>query len=296
MKIWHSEQDWPQDFGNFVFLARAVRVVGQALFPNEWTNLDPIKEFVEIPEPQQNSVKPKTRHLTDPSRLSPPPPGMAETLRRSREVAKATARRARASNAAYARASEVKAVLTRWFSQNSVRTYTRNHSGGNFSPMDGYSWNAENIDYRFSYCKIRDSDVYSEIFSYKDKSTSWIFVDSDNLIRELHKTYSMTEEINSESKLSYVSDLLQFAIEMAGKHHLHLKNQLKINSLKDLIEPDIVGRFGKEALPGTLHSVATVLRDFEARKGTASTLRAADQSAKLRPVRIFAAGDHDPTR
>jgi hypothetical protein len=269
MKIWHNEQDWPKDFGDYIFLARAVRIVGQAHFPNEWTDQDPAGELVELPEPRRNLVQPKSRHLMDPSRLPPPVPGMLNAYKRAREVAEAATKRAQASNAAHARVEEVKAVLIQWFSHNSVRTYTRKHSGGNFTPIHEFLWNGENIDFRFSACKININDPYEEIYSYNDKQSSWIFVNSTDIYGKLGINITKsTDDI-------FIPEILSFTLDFAKNHQKYIKNpRLDKDSLKTLVEENWPKEFG-HVRSGTVEAIAKILRPIQAQLGTANPDRMA---------------------
>lgn len=273
MNIWHNEQDWPKDFGDYIFLARAVRIVGQARFPTEWTDQDPTMKLVEISEPRENAAPYKSRHPIDPTRRPPPVPHLAERRRRAEAAAQAVAEAAskqnQVSNAALARVAEVRAVLTQWFSENSVRTYTRKHSGGNFTSLDEYSWNGENIEFRFSLGKINTVDPYERIESYKDKALSWVFVNLSDINRKLG---IRDAKIDNEA---FIPEILLFALEFSKSHEKYIGNpRLDKGSLKTLIAENWPNRFG-HVKNGTVDAIATILRPIQAQLGSSNPDRMA---------------------
>jgi len=197
------------------------------------------------------------------------------------------------TDAARARFRRAEQILLDWLLVGEVTAALRRHEGGPLEPIPNTYWNSENIGSRFQTGKLYPDKPFRTIESNIPHDASWIFIDSISLNRLMSRSYAEVDKPVTDDKTIYLSDLFEFAIEMAHKYRVHLKNQLKITELKKLIKPDIISRFGGDAAPGTLSAIATVLRDFEARKGTASTLRGTDQSAKLRPVRVFPASDSE---
>lgn len=296
MTIWDNESAWPNDFEDFTFLARAVRLVGEATFPAEWQDTDPVQKAQRFPK-RLSSVQLKARHTLirrllqedDPNwnvPLNPVirPPGLEQPAEQwEAKGAALLQQHGERTERAIKRFKDAKRILLGHLVSGAVKAAYRADEGGELLPLDHTAWNSESVGERFLVCKLNPQRLFQAVVSHTDAEASWIFVNQPDLDRILKYAVSQKQSKDAQAFDHYISDILEDAIKLSKILKKDLLSQLKIDSLKKSIR-DILG---KKYDSGTIEALAIVLRDAEARKGTGSSFRNQDMSWKLGSVHVL---------
>jgi hypothetical protein len=200
VEFWCNECNWPRDSSKFVFLARVVQMIGNRLFPGQWTGLEPEIKLLPKPEVDDSDLIPVyLRDLVDPYVYYEA--NFFGGSFSAQERAKALTLVARANAEKRPGLTRFKAVKQRIISlaqQGELVTALQAFEGGEFSELPSLYWNAANLERRFALCQMDkpfDSVARSE-------SLCWIFVSKASLERSINSLRSIDSQrpINSPKK------------------------------------------------------------------------------------------------
>ncbi|WP_339646099.1 hypothetical protein [uncultured Pelagibacterium sp.] len=151
-RFWLAPERWPRDVMGMVFLARAVQLLGQTLFPNEWHGFEPSVDLSLAPLPILPELAPasegrKARKLVD--RRWVIDHSLWRQLREKREQTLSSIAGSRK------RLVVVRERLIEAFLSGELPYAVRNDNRGDFSDtLPAHWWNTELTDARFYWCRI----------------------------------------------------------------------------------------------------------------------------------------------
>lgn len=199
--FWRNSHEWPRDSLEFIFLGRAVKALGEAMFGSQWDGSEFITEF-----PQQLPASPPhvssgrsyfahhllIKHRPDFNRsplkiqqrgslpFSPMPPEIrfsSEEWAAALEIVKEATERARP---ALVRADQVMGKISEMAASGELRTALRPKPGGAFSEIPIEWWNTERARSRFDFCQMNPNKPF-DIGSAGDQYL-WIFISRESLL------------------------------------------------------------------------------------------------------------------
>lgn len=289
--IWHSRGIWPHDLGEFTFLARAMLAVGSARYPDQWDEQYITKRIVSRYFPSDVETNRDRMALYREARAVLRKNGIDS--QRVRDAGMMIFRSgplldeewaAGASfldhhnekiHLARTQLAEIQNEILGWLNTGQLQSALRSHHGGDFTPLNSFWWNSENIRHLFDKCKAEPSKPHSQVIDISSSEFSWIFVNKSDLSRLISSQSEGRPVDEIESSERYISDLLAFTLRLS----VELKDDLKDPGYtKESLEDFIKMRWpklhqGRDPRPITVTSIATVLRNEEAQKGTGSELR-----------------------
>jgi hypothetical protein len=200
VEFWRDERDWPRDSTQFVFLARVVHIIGNQLFPDQWTGLEPqIKLRPRIPLKMNKEVQSNylVKKLLDPNAfdstekrktvfgfISPPMASAGEWRKAKALVAKDDAEK----RPGLTRLAKVRDCIVRMAEAGKLITAVRPRRGGKLEELPSWYWNGENLIRRFAFCQMDPNDPFG--LASAGDSFFWIFVSRaslDSAIKRLSK-------------------------------------------------------------------------------------------------------------
>jgi hypothetical protein len=197
VEFWRNERDWPRDSSKFVFLARVVQMIGNRLFPGQWTGVEPqIKLLPRIPEEDDSDIIPNytVKKLLDPKAFYDDNEtktvfgwSAGARLRVSgKERAKAqmlVAKDHAENRPGLRRFAVVKQRIISLAEEGRLVTAVRALAGGEFSELPSSHWNAENLERRFALCQMEFDKPFGSAAG--GESFCWIFVSKASLDRSI---------------------------------------------------------------------------------------------------------------
>jgi hypothetical protein len=169
--FWKSQENWPSDPAGYVFLARAVQVLGKALDP-EWTGEEPsIAESMQL-----------VGHRAAPTGKTPFLPKQTPE-----EIAAFKARfqtpevleRVRLRKVAEDRWRKVQREVAAQCESGKLLTVGRPVAGGNLYALPQEWWRTERLSPRFVRCQIDPTRPFSDAVSADE--FWWIFIEEHSL-------------------------------------------------------------------------------------------------------------------
>lgn len=305
-RIWNQEpkSNWPIDFGRYIFIGRAVQKVGRALFGHEWTDAAPSQSNIpEFRRKQRMTVDDLWHNwhiieaLLSEEERAPitkipyfnRPPAI------SAEVWSIANRRLDELKLPYQRYKEVQSRMLEWFRSGAVRTGTRAHRGGDIVEATPSLWNSEDLSFRFDYGKLDASEPFEPVGDRSSEALSWIFVEQESLHEIIPDFFAPKPRAEKASQ----SEFLRFAINFNEEFPLHTFEDK--NKLAEAI--DRAWRLSHYWAPGdpvrdpvrgkkNLWSnmpliIATVLLDFDDRRGMASARKKETRARQKRNAKII---------
>jgi hypothetical protein len=189
VEFWRDERDWPRDSSKFIFLARAVQMIGNRLFPGQWTGLEPqIKLLPKLmPEEVDSDLMPI--YSMDPHDGDLPKdyfsryggPYLSGPARERANALLLVATDHTEKRPGLRRFAEVKQRIISWAEEGKLVMAVRALIGGEFSELPSSFWNADNLDLRFPLCQI-DFDPFGSAAAGEPR---WIFVSRASLERSI---------------------------------------------------------------------------------------------------------------
>ena len=197
VEFWRNARDWPRDSSKFVFLARVVQMIGNRLFPGQWTGLEPqIKLLPKIPEGNDSDI---ISNYTVKKLLGPKPfydddepktvfgwSAGARFRVSDEERAKAqmlVAKDHAEKRPGLRRFAAVKQRIISLAEEGRLVTAVRALAGGEFSELPSSYWNAENLERRFALCQMKFDKPFGPAAG--GESFCWIFVSKASLERSI---------------------------------------------------------------------------------------------------------------
>src|SRR4051812_2051632 len=183
--FWRQQHLWPADPSGYVFLARAVEKIGQAMFGPEWTGKETTTEpVVALPEQQEASTKDQLRAYQI---LKATNPEFAAKERRRQDKSEQThdmtertlaltatvtpddwstaQHRVRAqintASIVLRRFASVQREIAKHCESGELISAIRYSAGGAMMGVPRESWNTERWPDRFIWCKMNPKEPYS---------------------------------------------------------------------------------------------------------------------------------------
>jgi hypothetical protein len=175
-EFWSSPSSWPADPVGYVFLARAIGMVGRAMYPDEWTGAEvmapvltllPRFEHLGLHRNDRTRAhdllrrhRPEIAEVTQTSAYSlglHGPTLSAEQWRVAAELSEAEVARVLPARA---RMDAVKAEIVRRSEAGDLLTYSRPVKGGNVQDLPLSAWRTESLAPRFYQCQINPRDPF----------------------------------------------------------------------------------------------------------------------------------------
>lgn len=197
--FWTQKADWPDAPHGYVFLGDVVGMVGQAVFGEQWTGLEPATELT-TPLPEELLASVPTAELQRGCRLlyeydeayRSRCPAYAQFLDawpmpiqddwvRAAILANQLAEQRRME---FGRFIEVATRLQQAFRSALIHTATRKVAGGEMCPQSQWFWNTESFWGRFQMCRVHLSDPFNAAAAIE--GDSYIFVDRRTLTVAMH--------------------------------------------------------------------------------------------------------------
>ncbi len=170
-EFWLMPEDWPRDTASHIFLARALDVLGKALFPDSWMGVPDIVSKPPPPLPismrhADVGVKNRAYDLIQKHRpdrgLAPRGKANARELTQDEwtEARNLLSEQQAAQRASVSRMKGVERALVDGAESGALLTAYRPVKGGQFTDMPTWWWNTEKIANRLCRCQINPSDPF----------------------------------------------------------------------------------------------------------------------------------------
>ncbi|HEY8596256.1 MAG TPA: hypothetical protein VIL84_13520 [Devosiaceae bacterium] len=260
----YSEQDWPRDTKEFVFLARAFHRVGTKIFAGGWSGAEPYTEYaIRLPKDQAaaNAAEMEEAreilfwHL---EHEQYEPPYSTELWEKACAF---NEKDNQERHAAIKRMRRARTTMATAFADGELSCHLRPILGGKISAqLDPDLWNTEEIDARFETCQMSDQPF--DFYASYDRQ--WIFVGRESLDRYCGGlgTTPVQPEISQ-----HLSPYLKLMITVSGALQVSPENQPKLEEvLAKLRElwPDNLTMSDR-----MLNAMATAIREPEMQLGRA---------------------------
>jgi hypothetical protein len=173
-QFWSDPQKWPNDFGEGVFLARALHEIGQLVYEHRWTGKEPLAPshdsrdlppLSELDEQQRHDIRQAliatgSWGRADSSEINVEPPEITpEDYEAARELS-------RQFFVHHQRFLKARAILGSGIAEGHVVSMLRAVTGGRYRPVEKEDWYAESWGARFTMCLMNPLLPFSsEIFS-----------------------------------------------------------------------------------------------------------------------------------
>jgi len=199
--FWTKSYEWPRDSAGFIFLARALHLLGRAMFPDEWTGDETkIELYQSLPDTMPHASSGSAyfahsllmKHRPDLNRETlrwagdrvrgfpslPPPVSFSKdewTI-----VLSIVKENHDTHRPALIRLYQVKNRIIELAETDRFVTAIRPIQGGNFRTIPSDWWNTERADCRFDFCQMNPRKPFG-IGSAGD-DYQWIYVKGDHLL------------------------------------------------------------------------------------------------------------------
>ena len=295
IEFWSKPELWPDDDApHYIFLARAVGIVGRTIYGPEWTGREPFVELVAPLPEELNASIPQVDlfrgcnvlldHEPEYAARCPkyvfilktwPIPSQAEWGRAAELVKTMSEQR----NREHMRFFEVCARFANAFKSGAIGTATRDVAGGPLEAQDRWLWNTEIFWWRFHTCRI---DMARPFYSGPAVTGGeFIFVDIPSLQAALQTVPApVNAPPQQEQEEHYLSPYLQCMIAAT--------KALKISACDTRKKQDIIAELPKfwPGAPGDLSAedldrMATLLREPANKGGRRFKKRPSDRPEAL---------------
>jgi hypothetical protein len=169
--FWKSQARWPNDPAGYVFLARAIDLIGKA-FVEGWTG----KEFATIE--LSNQIPPHRPRVGFP-RQTPEIEALTARFRTSKEPQEANAPLPNQVRFVRDRAAEARQTTALLCESQALRTFGRPVEGGSLHAIDPRWWRTERLEPRFTWCQLNPNDPFG--YAIGGDRFWLIFVEKDSL-------------------------------------------------------------------------------------------------------------------
>jgi hypothetical protein len=277
--FWSAPDRWPMDPNSYIFLARAVSRIGEAMFGPEWTGTEtttkifapslrelnkssPAERIWAYQALMRGSRKYRKKHTAPVARYTPSSliarhltPGEwkeAQTIIRQEYEA---------AGPALQRFAAVQREITKRCESGELISAIRAKDGG-MRPVSSQWWNTDNAHARFAMCQLNPKEPFS-VASAGD-NFCWIFLNIASLERFLLAQPFTMPEAGIDVHLSpYLKTMLSVAKKLEIKSDCQPKKQVIIAELQ-------ASWPGSTPLSQNLASaMATLLREPESQAGRA---------------------------
>ncbi|HEX8447671.1 MAG TPA: hypothetical protein VF649_13785 [Sphingomonas sp.] len=158
------ENKWPKDIVGWIFLGRAIRQIGKALYPDEWKGSEPGIDLLAI------AARPPSLAAscaTSPNLGASLGGGVIEYMRRTAPYQGDVKRR-----------EDVYESLTVYLQAGGLRSATRHDPTGEMLPCPPFWWNADHLEGRFCDCRLDRRHPMGGVMAIDHQ---WIFVSAVGL-------------------------------------------------------------------------------------------------------------------
>ncbi|MDA9545629.1 hypothetical protein ACM43_14560 [Bradyrhizobium sp. CCBAU 45321] len=189
-EFWKKSLGWPNDDTSYVFLGRAVHVIGKSMFGSDWTGdepcLDPLPKLTVFPERSgwrarlvhDLLVKHHPEYNRQP--LKPYQQSFEFSGKEWMDAVTIVERLRQEQAPRLRRLIEVQDRIMQLAEASFLITAIREKAGGDPQPIPRRWWNSERIRDRFDLCQLRPDDPYN--LGIGSDPFQWIFVSRESLM------------------------------------------------------------------------------------------------------------------
>lgn len=189
-EFWTKSLGWPNDNASYVFLGRAVHVMGKSMFGGEWTGdepcRDPVPHLSVFPEKSgwrarlvhDLLIKHHPEHNRQPRK--PNQHSFEFTGKEWMDAVMIVKRLREERLPELQRLSQVQDRIRHLAEAGLLITAIREKAGGDPTPIPRRWWNSERIRDRFDLCQLRPDDPYN--LGIGSDPFQWIFVTRESLM------------------------------------------------------------------------------------------------------------------
>lgn len=188
-EFWTDEAGWPADGPGYVFLARAIRLLLQAAYGEQWTEHAEFERPSDPPlfNPEWMTSEQRARVRDFVTQKFPGYAWEGEPTagnwQMARSVIDAYRRKLWPVSPEF---SEVCHTIKLMALYRELETATQAPQGGPFTPLQWHAWNSKKTTDRFLFCGLDPNDPFNEPMQQHPDATMvqhWLFVEADSLAR-----------------------------------------------------------------------------------------------------------------
>jgi hypothetical protein len=268
--FWTKSYEWPRDGAGFIFLARALHLLGRAMFPDEWTGDETkIELYQSLPDTMPHASSGRAyfahsllmKHRPDLNRetlrwagdrargFSTVPPPVSFSKDEWAIALSIVKENHDTHRPAILRLYQVKSRIIELAESDKLITAVRPLAGGNPTMIPSSWWNTERADCRFDFCQMNPKKPFGVGSAGDDYQ--WIYVKEDHLLGAIHQ---IVEAANAPSVPASV-------LNKGGRPDEYNWDEMK-EFARQLVETKGLPNRGNRSLPTKAQLIEAVTNEF----------------------------------